>query len=83
MYKSHMGYSQNYGPFLVVDYISAPTTSGHQNKDPNLGNYPYGCPFRSQKGAHAVLAIILGAVSCHKALTKVKGNVRVYHVLIT
>ena len=41
MHPSYMGYSQNYGPLLVLEYITAPDISGYQSGFPNLGNSPY------------------------------------------
>ena len=35
-----IGCSQDCGPFLVVDYITAPDISGYPNATLNFGNYP-------------------------------------------
>ena len=36
-----MGCFQNYGPILVLGYITAPNVFGVPKRDPNFGNYPY------------------------------------------
>ena len=36
---SKMGCSQNYGPLLAIDYMTAPNKIPRW--DPNFGNYPY------------------------------------------
>ena len=36
-----MGYSEYYGPHLVIDYFRAPNISGYPKWDPNFGNYPF------------------------------------------
>ena len=35
------GDSHNYGPFLVMDYITAPNILRVPKWDPNFGNYPF------------------------------------------
>ena len=32
LYRGYMGCSQNYGPLLVIDYITAPISSGYQRR---------------------------------------------------
>ena len=39
--SSTRGCSQNYGPLLVTNYITAPDILGYHNWDPNFGNYPF------------------------------------------
>ena len=77
MYKSHMGYSHIYGPFLVVDYVTASIISGYQRRTLILGSTHMVDLSESERCSRRTCHC-LGAVSYHKALTKVRGNVRVY-----